>query len=512
MDDEGERPDDLSVNLQWPERSEPEPARGPDHRLGPEPAASPPPREWPPQEAEAAAPRAPFESVSYPLAPAVPSAPVEDVQAAMTAMGQRLDSLTDAIETLRTLINERLADLDEATTRLQAQASRDLQHTTTRLRTELTESLDEHRRQQEARAVDAAESLSAIEEAIRRVDQGIAGLAVELATVGQQLGDDLVQGTETTRVVLETNADRLSGEIDGLAESVATALGQVATQLERVAATNGDDRDVVEALAQALDDVAARMDELGEAASARHERLLSAVGAPDLQPVRTTLGRIEGLVEALAEASDEPNDAQSRMSAAIDRLERTAVSLSDRMSRSTAAAMQSLNEATERATTQIKAAAPARSERAATAALARLEERVAELSRQREEHERQTVSKLDGLEETVGRLADAQSEDLERILDSMESVSQSAATAASPPEGADADRLARLEAAVTELLERPVSPAPSDAAVAEQLSKLGGQLEALRRRIAVRARPGPALDPATMRQLADVVVERLARD
>ena len=232
----------------------------------------------------------------------------------------------------------------------------------------------------------------------------------------------------------------------------------------------------------------------------------------DLGPVTGSLDRIETFVEALVDATDGRSDA-GPIVAAMERIEGLEGTIADQLDEAAVKAVRNLTDAADRAANQIKTALPPVTERSTLAAMTRIEGRMAEMSRQREEHDEAAQEALDALEETVGRLASAQAEDLERILDTVESAPapQPATLSLSAP---DAERLARIEEELRKLGRQPKATgvAPDiDGTALEQMASLGSQIEALRRRMAVRARPqAPTLDAETLDAIADAVAARLA--
>lgn len=204
-------------------------------------------------------------------------------------------------------------------------------------------------------------------------------------------------------------------------------------------------QDVVDAVGQALDDVAARLVDLDSSNRSRHERMAAAVeglhaqqgqAVPvDLEAMTGGLERIETFLEALVDAADDNSDTEKTV-----------------------------------------------------AAMTRIEGRMAEMTRQREEQSEATKKVLNDLGATVSRLASAQAEDRERIV-------------------------ARIEDELRTFSNQPkpaIDPASIDGSALEQMAVLGNQIEALRRRMALRARPeAPALDGGALDAIAEAVVARL---
>lgn len=488
---------------------------------------------------------------------------VEQLIAEMTATRARVDTLTDAMTTLHGLVSERLtdlgevvsrsreqtldqvteivaaatpvipnfdstlgrwrtsmaADVDKALTRFQGQTARhldeammetqarvseDIDAAVTRSQNQATSQLDEVTARWQAQSSRQADRLQQRYEQTtatiggmatnqdRRIDRLVEAVSAEVAAVGQQLSDQasvsattqqtelagVVKAIETAMVAgqeqTQTGTAGLTADVTALTDTVADALVQVADRLECLVQRNTGQEDMVEAVADALDDLAGRVGELDQAGQSRHDHLMALIG------------------EVRSARSDQSVDLGPVTTALANE------------------AVQALNAAGEQVAEQIRAAATPPAGQSSVTAMTRIEGRLSELTRQREENEQATRATLDALETTVGRLASAQAEDLERILDTVEGLATPADIPASQSEG-DSQRLVRIEAELGALARQPapVLPADTESAVGEQLASLGSQMEALRRRLAVRART-PALDDDAIDALADAVAARLA--
>jgi hypothetical protein len=486
----------------------------------------------------------------------------QDLERLLTrAQGQVTEQLNEALLEARSQAIQEVAEattdalehqLAAAINRLEAQADRRVAN-------------DDRRFEQTTTSLKAA--VTAGEEGARHIDKVVTALSSEVAAIGQRLSDQvdaassrsladlaalgehlgvLVEGlTETNRADVTAafrrltnevmtavtgtgdesarHAQQVSADIAALSESVADALARVADRLEQLAVNNHDQQDVVEAVAAALDDVAARLDDLDASNRARHDRMLTAVAdlrskrgqAPpvNLEPVTSGLERIETFVEALVDASDDSAEAGQAVTSAVDRLTALEATIADRLGDATTAVVRELTEAAERAANQIRTAAPPVTERSTLAAITRIEGRMAELTRQRDEQDQATNEALEAVEETVSRLASAQAEDLERILDTVERAPDSPGVTAVSLAPGDTDRLDRIEEELRKLSRQPRTAgvaAGIDDSAAEQMANLSNQIENLRRRLAVRGRPlAPALDAATLDAIADAVAARL---
>lgn len=321
---------------------------------------------------------------------------------------------------------------------------------------------------------------SASDEAVGRVERLCSALSVEMAEVGQAISD---QVAHYSSVAASTRpAKESTSKAAGISESVTPALKKIIQKLDGLASS------VADASAPPAPSPLEGFDEV-------------------VQATAEAVTRIETLVEALVEASDARPADISELSART--LERLGLTVGARFEANTTTAVEAIdktvNEALDRAVTQFKEVTPPLVDRSTTSAITRLEERVAALTRQRDEHDKETKITLNGLEETVGRLASAQAEDLERILDSIEGASMPAVATATT----DDERLAGIEAAVAALAEAAPAPDKLGDVVTEQFNAVNKHLEALRRRLPLRARGSGGLDERALGQLAILIAEHL---
>ncbi|MDQ6783143.1 MAG: hypothetical protein M3063_06830 [Actinomycetota bacterium] len=453
---------------------------------------------------------------------------LDELAMALTSTTARIDTLTDAMVTLRSFVNERMGDVGDVVTRSQSQVTRDIGEAIDRAQSQTTRQLNEALLEAQAQATSdleeaAAEARTQTTRQLATAFDRLESLATRRTANDERRHEQTTAALKVALTESRAHSQRVAAEISALSESVADALTQVADRLERLAINNQGRPDLVETVAQALDDVAARLDDLDSSNRSRHDRVVGALAdlrskrsqAPpgDLEAVTTRLGRIETFVEALVDAADDSTGAGTA-AAAVGRLEDLEAAIGDRFSEVAASAVRSLSDAAERAASQIKAAAPPATERSTLAAMTRIEGRMAEMSRQREEHEEAAKEVLDNLEETVSRLASAQAEDLERILDTVEGSTGAAKGASVSLSTTDAERLARIEDGLHRLNRQQKvvnGSAAIDGTALEQMVVLSNQIEALRRRMAVRARPqAPVLDADTLEAVAEAVVARLA--
>lgn len=130
-----------------------------------------------------------------------------DTSASLTA---RIDTLTDAMITLRSFVNERMGDVGDAVARSQTQISHELNQAFSRLRAQTTQQLDD--------------ALLEVRNEITR----------DLEEAATEAGDQMAQqvGAAAVREAGTERAERLGADIAAMSESVAGALTQVADQLD----------------------------------------------------------------------------------------------------------------------------------------------------------------------------------------------------------------------------------------------------------------------------------------
>ncbi|MDQ6837008.1 MAG: hypothetical protein M3137_01360, partial [Actinomycetota bacterium] len=327
------------------------------------------------------------------------------------------------------------------------------------------------------------EALALSDQAIRRVEQLTAALSVEVAEVGQAISDQVGQYSEAATDQVRDGLGSLRGQVGMINKSMSDSLATITQQLDGLSAA------VAESYDRPVGSSAEGMDDLVEGTA-------------------EAVTRIETLVEALVEASDARPADISELS--VRTLERLGLTVGARFEANTTTAVEAIdaavNQAIDRVTEQFKDMAPPVVDRSTTSAITRLEERVAALTRQRDEHDRETKVTLNGLEETVGRLASAQAEDLERILDSIEGASLPAPA----NDNGEEDHLARIEASLSDLAGGPAVPEDLVGVIAEQFDAVNKHLAALRRRLPLRARTTTAgLDEGSFDALAAAIAQHL---
>lgn len=474
---EGDPEDNLELRLRWPTgySGEEGQAKLPPLQRRKAPPADPPASRQPRDTSSADAPS------QQPRKRSTRSAANPDMQRSTSpSSSQRV--LDDALRERVDLVSERLAaateqisTLNERTVALHDLVSDHLTAPGNSAGRELSapsgRSLEAHGALTDETIIGITKTLAASDKALRRLERLTSALSVEVAEIGQAISDQVTEYSSAT-----TDEVRKLGQ--AISESTATV-------------TKG-----VEGLATAVAD--------------SYDRPLGtpAEGLEDLvEGTSEAVIRIETLVEALVEASDARPSDISEYSART--LERLGLTVGSRFEANTTTAVEAINEtvnqAIDRAIAEFKEVAPPLVDRSSTAAITRLEDRVAELTRQRDEHDRETKGTLNGLEETVGRLASAQAEDLERIVDTIEAAASPGPITDKAYEG----RLARIESSLVALSE--AAPAPTEFGdVAEQFAMVNKQLTALRRRLPIRGRATAAgLDEQSMEDLAVLIANHV---
>lgn len=300
----------------------------------------------------------------------------------------------------------------------------------------------------------------AADDTARRVERVTSALAAEMAEIAQTISDETGRQAAATQEAVRSAASQVSADFEALREALA----------ERQASSGGT----------------------GPGPS-----------GPALDLLAQATERVESLLEDLLVALEErPADVSELTSRVIQQL---AVDVGARVEAATTTGIDTLDDAIDqaiaRAADQLKQLAPPKADRSTTSAVERLEERVAALSRQREADAAETRQLLDDLGATVARLASARAGDLQQVLDAVE--------AARPPakaEGED-DQLSGLVEAVEAIANLPSTTDELVSVIADQTEVLNTELEAVRRRLSLRART--TLDQASLEQLADLVAARL---
>ena len=270
--------------------------------------------------------------------------------------------------------------------------------------------------------------------------------------------------------------DQLFGRLDRVEQMVAESVGTTDAMVEPLTA-----------LRRLAEESLARSDERHGQVVAALERVDARLAAPgdpgtDESELAGSLRRIEIVTEALADAAED--DAvlpriEERFDVFTERFEALAARVAGDGQSSTGVA-EALNRIEAAVGDLTQRPVGGDGEETATR-LGRLEEAAGRLGR---------------LEEAVGRLASGRDDDVERIVTAVE---------ARPDLVVSPDVVAQLAAAIR----GPAGGAADGSPVVDQLRVLGDQVEGLRRRIALRARPDSGIDDAAVDAMAAAVASRL---
>ncbi|MGH9077183.1 MAG: hypothetical protein ACRDY0_06990, partial [Acidimicrobiales bacterium] len=378
------------------------------------------------------------------------------------ALGVRLDGLTRATNTFRDMLGDRLRDYAEQSARIQAISSRDL---------------EDYRKEHQRTLEDVERALFDGEDGIRKLQAEIERLSVRAersanaATMAVEESEGVLRSVVEARGRevandLRATRDEMRETLSLLNEATAGSLTDVASRLKRVAQAAEDRADAAGGLTEVVAELTRRSEiwssesttrarqfrdqlaEIRDGVETLADRAVGRGGQGDrgggADQVLNRLGQVESVLEALAEAADDDSP--------LDRLE-----------------------------TSIQARIDALGHRLAD--------------------DDATIQALGRMEDAVDRLASAQADDLERILGAVEE--RLAAMDQGPGLAA---LVARVEDAVTAA--RGAPQAPVESVVFEQLALLSDQVEGLRRRIALRARPA-VLDQGTIDAVAEAISARL---
>lgn len=274
------------------------------------------------------------------------------------------------------------------------------------------------------------------------------------------------------------------------ADRLSSSINAVTWKLDALAADQKD-------LASAISGLVNRLDGLDQRAHSQ--------GAPpvDLSPTVNGISRLEAKVGSLL-AGDNPADEEHRVALVMRRLEQLEATLTARLAHN-AAAVRTISEAIERPAAQVPHPPPS-PDRVGLAAVTRLEEHMGRLSRQLERTGIEN-GPVDEVLKTVSRMAFAQAEDLERILDRVERIGQLIAEntdRAVRLSRLDQDRMTRVETALLAL-----GGQQARASIGDQVEALTEEVHALRHRLVMRRRAGQPDDSDATGELADTIVARL---
>jgi len=272
------------------------------------------------------------------------------------------------------------------------------------------------------------------------------------------------------------------------ADRLSASINAVTWKLDALAADQKD-------LATAISGLANRLDGLDHRAHGQ-------AGPPvDLSPTVNGISRLEAKMGSLLAGN--LADGEHRVMLVMRRFEQLEATLSARLAHNTAV-IRTISEVIERPAAQVPQPPPS-PDRVGLAAVTRLEEHMGRISRQLEQSGIEN-GPADEVLETVSRMALAQAEDLERILDRVDSIGQLIAEntdRAVRLSRLDQDRLTRVETALLAL-----GGQQPRAIIGNQVEALTEEVHALRHRLVMRGRAAQPDSDATG-ELADTIVARL---
>ena len=382
----------------------------------------------------------------------------DSLQAALASIALRIDALTSTTSTFRNLISDRITDYAEQVGRLGASAAGDL---------------DDYRHLHERAIEQIRRSVSDAEDNVRRLSRSVGDLDAKvgaLVAAVRESGDAIDQIISDRDQVSDTLVRSLERVEDALTELTE---GRIASSFARLG-------DMINALAGERDRQGAVWNQFEHAVVAladEREHAADVLSRLERSVGEMTVGRERGLAKVLARLEARVDEIGASMTGISgDEIATTLSRVDARLKEMSTDLVVGRDRETARALSQLSAQVDGIAGLVAEGRtdLAPIENRLNRLTRTAPQ-----VAPLDlaGLYARLDELADV--------------VSQGSAPRPSAP-GASADR--------GEILER-----------FDQLGQqLGEQLEALRRRIALRARGGgPAMDEATIAAIADAVVARL---
>jgi hypothetical protein len=383
----------------------------------------------------------------------------DSLQAALASIALRIDALTSTTSTFRNLISDRITDYAEQVGRLGASAAGDL---------------DDYRHLHERALEQIRRSVGEAEDNIRRLSRSVGDLDSKVAALVaavRESGDVVDQMVSERDQVSDTLVRTLARVEDTLAELTE---GKGATSFARLS-------DMIGALAAERDRqmaVWAELEQVVVALADDREHSSDVMGRLERGISEMTVGRERGLAKALA-----------RLEARIDEV---------------AGAMTGI----------------AGDDMAAT--LTRLDTRLKEMSTElvvgRDRETAKALALLSGqVDGLAGMIAEGRADlsPIEARLNRMARTAPPAAPVDLAGLYARLDELADVVGRGTAAPGRALASGPiADNQLLDRFDQLGQQLgeqlEALRRRIALRARAtAPALDEATVAAIADAVVARL---
>jgi hypothetical protein len=383
----------------------------------------------------------------------------DSLQAALASIALRIDALTSTTSTFRNLISDRITDYAEQVGRLGASAAGDL---------------DDYRHLHERALEQIRRSVGDAEDNIRRLTRSVGDLDSKVAAL--------------------VAAVRESGDV----------VDQMVSERDQVSDT------LVRTLARVEDTLAELTEGKGASSFARLSDMIGALTA-ERDRQMAVWAELEQVVVALADDREHSSDVMGRLERGISEM--------------TVGRERGLAKALARLEARIDEVAGAMTGIAGddmAATLTRLDTRLKEMSTElvvgRDRETAKALAQLSGqVDGLAGMIAEGRADlsPIEARLNRMARTAPSAAPVDLAGLYARLDELADVVGRSTTATGRGLAPGPiADNQLLDRFDQLGQQLgeqlEALRRRIALRARTtAPALDEATIAAIADAVVARL---
>ncbi len=383
----------------------------------------------------------------------------DSLQAALASIALRIDALTSTTSTFRNLISDRITDYAEQVGRLGASAAGDL---------------DDYRHLHERALEQIRRSVAEAEDNIRRLTRSVGDLDSKVAAL--------------------VAAVRESGDV----------VDQMVSERDQVSDT------LVRTLARVEDTLAELTEGKGASSFARLSDMIAALTA-ERDRQMAVWAELEQVVVALADDREHSSDVMGRLERGISEM--------------TVGRERGLAKALARLEARIDEVAGAMTGIAGddmAATLTRLDTRLKEMSTElvvgRDRETAKALAQLSGqVDGLAGMIAEGRADlsPIEARLNRMARTAPPAAPVDLAGLYARLDELADVVGRGTAAPGRALATGPmADNQLLDRFDQLGQQLgeqlEALRRRIALRARgSAPALDEATIAAIADAVVARL---
>jgi uncharacterized protein YoxC len=428
----------------------------------------------------------------------------DSLQAALASIALRIDALTSTTSTFRNLVSDRITDYAEQVGRLASASASEL---------------EDYRHLHERAQDNIRRSVAEAEDNIRRLSRSVGDLDAKvgaLIAAVRESGDAVDQLASERDQLSDTLGRGLERVEEGLAELTEGKGASSFARLADIVAALADERDRQDGARDQLEQAILSLAddrEHGADLLVRLERVVTELTAARDRGQAKALARLEARVDEIAAAvtgisSEDVTATLSRLDARVKEMSTELVVGRDRET------ARSLTQLTEQVEGLAALVTEARSD------LSPIEARLSRLARRVSSEPPLDLSDVySRLDEIAELVAQPVTPDLSVFETHVEQLAERALP--SPTWAPAMERLERL-LPVLEGIRAPAPP-PDDTPRArqerqdllERLDQLGqqltGQMDALRRRIALRARP-PAqeLDSDTIAAIADAVVARLS--